>query len=210
MHIIENLEPDAWKAPAVTEVLEALYQLAERGYLLPGWEGLDHIQSQNEWLQGKAVFIPVGTWLENEMKDSIPEGFNMVIAPTPSLPGDKLPFAAISAGAGEPFIVPSQGKNVPGGKEWLRLLFSKEAGRVFAENTRPSARSSILAGRCQHCSLGHRRGRHLVERRLLHGHLSGRDAVDPRLVLRGGHPGRGIRGPRSTSAFPSSGRTLCT
>ena len=133
---IDNLEADAWKQPAVTDVLEALYMLAERGYLLPGWEGLDHIQSQNEWLQGKAVFIPVGTWLENEMKDSIPEGFNMVIAPTPSLPGDKLLFAAISAGAGEPFIVPSQGKNVPGGKEWLRLLFSKEAGRVFAENTR--------------------------------------------------------------------------
>jgi N-acetylglucosamine transport system substrate-binding protein len=133
---IENLEADAWKAPAVGEVLEALYQLAERGYLLEGWEGLDHIQSQNEWLQGKAAFIPVGTWLENEMKDSIPPDFNMVLAPTPSLPGDKIPFEGIFAGGGEPFIVPSQGKNVQGGKEWLRLLFSKEGGRVFAESTK--------------------------------------------------------------------------
>ncbi len=133
---IENLEADAWRAPAVTEVLEAIYQLAERGYLLPGWEGLDHIQSQNEWLQGRAVFIPVGTWLENEMKDSIPEGFDMVIAPTPSLPGDKIPFTGIFAGGGEPFIVPSQGKNVAGGMEWMRLLFSQEGGRVFAESTR--------------------------------------------------------------------------
>ncbi len=133
---IENLEADAWKAPAVSEVLEALYQLAERGYLLEGWEGLDHIQSQNEWLQGRAVFIPVGTWLENEMKDSIPPDFNMVIAPTPSLPGDKIPFTGIFAGGGEKFIVPSQGKNVQGGKEWLRLLFSREGGRVFAESTR--------------------------------------------------------------------------
>ena len=133
---IENLEADAWKAPAVTEVLEALYQLAERGYLLEGWEGLDHIQSQNEWLQGKAAFIPVGTWLENEMKDSIPPDFNMVLAPTPSLPGDKIPFEGIFAGGGEPFIVPSQGKNVQGGKEWLRLLFSKEGGRFFAESTK--------------------------------------------------------------------------
>lgn len=133
---IENLEVDAWKAQPVTDVLEALVQLAEKGYLLPGWEGLDHIQSQNEWLQGKAIFIPVGTWLENEMKDSIPEGFDMVIAPTPSLPGDTLPFEAIFAGGGEPFIVPAQGKNVAGGKEWLRLLFSREGGRVFAESTR--------------------------------------------------------------------------
>jgi N-acetylglucosamine transport system substrate-binding protein len=133
---IENLEADAWKAPAVAEVLEALYQLAERGYLLEGWEGLDHIQSQNEWLQGKAVFIPVGTWLENEMKDSIPPDFNMVVAPTPSLPGDKIPFEGIFAGGGEQFIVPAKGKNVQGGKEWLRLLFSKEGGRFFAESTK--------------------------------------------------------------------------
>lgn len=133
---IENLEADAWRAPAVAEVLEALYQLAEREYLLPGWEGLDHIQSQNEWLQGNAIFIPVGTWLENEMKDSIPPDFNMVIAPTPSLPGDQIPFSGIFAGGGEPFIVPAQGKNVAGGMEWMRLLFSREGGRVFAESTR--------------------------------------------------------------------------
>jgi N-acetylglucosamine transport system substrate-binding protein len=87
-------------------------------------------------LQGKAVFIPVGTWLENEMKDSIPPDFNMVVAPTPSLPGDKIPFQGIFAGGGEPFIVPAQGKNVQGGKEWLRLLFSKEGGRFFAESTK--------------------------------------------------------------------------
>lgn len=133
---IENLEPDAWRAPAVTEVLEAIYQLAERGYLLEGWEGLDHVQSQNEWLQGRAVFLPCGTWLENEMKDSIPENFNMVLAPTPSLPGDQIPFTGIFAGGGEPYMVPSQGANVQGGKEWLRLLFSIEGGRNFSELTR--------------------------------------------------------------------------
>jgi N-acetylglucosamine transport system substrate-binding protein len=136
MRNIENLEPDAWKAPAVTEVLEAIFQLSDRGYLLEGWEGLDHIQSQNEWLQGNAVFIPVGSWVENEMKDSIPPDFNMVVAPTPSLPEDKLPFESIFAGGGEPFIVPSQGKNVQGGKEWLRLLLSKEGASFFSESTK--------------------------------------------------------------------------
>jgi N-acetylglucosamine transport system substrate-binding protein len=133
---IDNLEADAWKAPAVADVLEAMYTLAERDYIGEGWEGLDHVQSQNEWLQGKAAFLPCGTWLENEMKDSIPEGFDMVIAPTPSLPGDVIPFEGILAGAGEKFIVPSQGKNVQGGKEWVRLLFSKEGGRTFAELTK--------------------------------------------------------------------------
>ncbi|CAA9554727.1 MAG: ABC transporter, substrate-binding protein (cluster 1, maltose/g3p/polyamine/iron) [uncultured Thermomicrobiales bacterium] len=132
---IDNLEADAWKSPAVQDVLEALYQLAERDLLLPGWDGLDHTQSQAEWLQNRAAFIPVGSWLENEMKDLIPEGFDMVVAPTPSLEGDKIPFEGIFAGAGEPFIVPAQGKNVAGGKEYLRMLFSKEGGRTFSELT---------------------------------------------------------------------------
>ena len=148
---IDNLAPDAWKAPAVSEVLEALYQLADRDLLLPGWEGLDHTQSQNEWLQGKAVFIPVGTWLENEMKDSIPAGFEMVVAPTPSLAGDKIPFEGIFASGGEPFIVPAEGKNVQGGKEWLRLLFSKEGGRFFAENTKSL---SVVQGSAEGLDLG--------------------------------------------------------
>jgi N-acetylglucosamine transport system substrate-binding protein len=133
---IDNLEDDAWKSDSVRTVLEALYQLAENDYIGSGWEGLDHTQSQAEWLQGKAVFLPCGSWLENEMAGLIPEGFDMVIAPTPSLDGDQVPFEGIFAGAGETFIVPSQGKNVQGGKEWLRMLFSKEGGRVFSELTK--------------------------------------------------------------------------
>lgn len=133
---IDNLEADAWRAPAVKEVLEALNMLAENDYIGSGWEGLDHIQSQTEWLQGKAIFLPCGSWLENEMTGLIPDGFDMVVAPTPSLDGDQIPFEGIFAGAGEPFIVPSQGKNVQGGKEWLRLLFSKAGGKAFSELTK--------------------------------------------------------------------------
>lgn len=133
---IDNLEADAWRAPAVQEVLEALYMLAENDYIGAGWEGLDHTQSQAEWLQGKAIFLPCGSWLENEMAGLIPDGFDMVVAPTPSLDGDQIPFEGIFAGAGEPFIVPSNGNNVQGGKEWLRLLFSKAGGKAFSELTK--------------------------------------------------------------------------
>jgi len=148
---IDNLEADAWKAPAVSEVLEALYQIGDKGYMAPGWEGLTHTESQGEWLQGKSVFLPCGTWLENEMKGLIPDGFDMVVAPTPSLPGDKIPFEGIIASAGEPFIVPSAGKNVQGGKEWLRLLFSVEGGRFFAENTKSL---SVVQGSGEGLDLG--------------------------------------------------------
>jgi N-acetylglucosamine transport system substrate-binding protein len=148
---IDNLEDDAWKSDSVTTVLEALYQLAEKDLFLPGWEALDHTQSQAEWLQGKGAFLPCGTWLQNEMGDLVPEDFNMVVAPTPSLDGDQLPFEAIIATAGEPFIVPAQGKNVPGGMEWLRLLFSKEGGSFFAEDTKSL---SVVVGSGEGLDLG--------------------------------------------------------
>ncbi len=135
---IDNLVDDAWLSDSVATVAAALKQLGDNDYIGAGWEGLDHVQSQAEWIQGKAVFLPCGTWLENEMKDTLAEvpDFNMVIAPTPSLPNDQIPFEGIFAGAGEGFIVPSQAKNVQGGKEFLRLLFSREGGRTFATLTK--------------------------------------------------------------------------
>jgi len=134
---LDNLEPNAWQQPEVKASAEALYQLADRGYIMPGSEGLTHTESQAEWLQGKAVFIPVGSWLENEMKGQVPDGFNMAVKPVPSLSvSDKVPFEGIQASAGETFIVPSKGKNVQGGKELLRILFSMQGARFFSENTR--------------------------------------------------------------------------
>ena len=65
-----------------------------------GTEGLTHTESQTAWLQGKAAFIPCGNWLENEMKGLIPDTFNMVCQPTPSLSADKVPFQGIQAGGG--------------------------------------------------------------------------------------------------------------
>jgi N-acetylglucosamine transport system substrate-binding protein len=133
---IDNLEADAWKQTAVAEVLTEMKKLADMGYILEGTEALSHTEAQAEWLQHHAAFIPCGTWLENEMKDLIPEGFEMVVAPSPSLAGDVLPFETISVWAGENFFVTAQGKNVQGGKEWLRILFSKQGARFFSENTK--------------------------------------------------------------------------
>lgn len=148
---IDNLEDGAWKSGAVNDVLTALYMLKENDLMLPGWEGLTHTQSQTQWLQGKAAFLPCGTWLENEMKGVIPDGFKMVVNPIPSLDGDKLPAESIVATAGEVYIVPSKGKNVAGGKEWLRLLFSVAGGRFFAENTKSL---SVVLGSVEGLQLG--------------------------------------------------------
>jgi N-acetylglucosamine transport system substrate-binding protein len=149
---IDNLEPDAWKQPVVQQAAEALYQLADRDFIMPGTEGLSHTEAQAEWLQNKAVFIPCGAWLENEMKGLIPDNFNMVVKPTPSLnSGDRVPFEGIQAAAGETFIVPSKGKNVQGGKEYLRILFSRQGARFFSENTKSL---TVVQGSAEGLDLG--------------------------------------------------------
>jgi N-acetylglucosamine transport system substrate-binding protein len=80
------------------------------------------------------VFYPSGSWIENEMKDQTKAGFKMTGAPVPSVTtSSKLPYAALHSAAGEPFVVPSQGKNVPGGKELLRVMLSKDAATNFAK-----------------------------------------------------------------------------
>jgi N-acetylglucosamine transport system substrate-binding protein len=133
---LDNLEDGAWSQDSVKAALTAFQELAENELILDGTEGLTHTESQLAWLQHKAVFIPCGTWLENEMKDDTPEGFAMIPAPSPSMTSDTLPFKAISSWAGENFFVPAQAKNVQGGKEFLRILFSKQGAKFFSENTK--------------------------------------------------------------------------
>ncbi len=129
---MDNLVVDAWASDAVLTSLQMVQELYNQDFILPGTEGLTHTESQAEWLQGNAVFIPCGTWLENEMRELTPEDFNMVIKPVPGKTEDV--FNAIGAWAGENFIVPSAGANPVGGMEYLRALMSKENAKWFAQN----------------------------------------------------------------------------
>lgn len=151
---LDNIEADAWTQPVVKQALEAIQMLWTNEYILQGTEGLSHTESQTAWIEGEAVFLPCGSWLENEMKDllaEVPE-FQMRVMPVPSLTAeDALPFTAIQASASSDFIVFSQGQNVQGGKEYLRLLFSQEGGRFFSEATRSL---TVVTGAAEGLDLG--------------------------------------------------------
>ncbi|SEN34886.1 N-acetylglucosamine/diacetylchitobiose ABC transporter substrate-binding protein [Actinacidiphila rubida] len=129
---IDAFDPTAWDDPAVLKGITAIYEIVDKGYLLPGTNGLTHIESQTKWNQYKAAFIPCGSWLENEQLKATPSDFDMKFMPMPSLDGDKLPPDAIRAGAGEPFIVPAKAKNQAGGLEFLRMMLTKEGSGKFA------------------------------------------------------------------------------
>lgn len=132
---IDNLKPGAWKTPEVTAALSAVEKLVKDGYTLTGSDTLSHTESQQAWLDGKAAFLPVGTWVENEMKKTIPSGFKMMVANFWGVSSSDKAKGAVFAGAGEDWIVPKKAANAAGGMEFLRTMLSKEGSAKFAELT---------------------------------------------------------------------------
>lgn len=134
---IDNLRDNAWRADGVLPALEAWEKLVRDKLLLPG--NLNHTQSQQAWLDGKAAFIQVGTWLKNEMAATIPPGFEMKLSDYWGLGAtDKAPND-VFAGAGEGLVVPSKAPNKAAAKEFLRAVLSKEGSKKFAELTKSLA-----------------------------------------------------------------------
>jgi N-acetylglucosamine transport system substrate-binding protein len=133
---IDNLAPDAWRQPAVETAAARVQELVDSGLVYAGAEGLDHIQSQQAWLDGEAALIWCGTWLENEMAETIPDGFEMTLAP-PWAPSDTPATAAgtMRVTPGEPFVVPADAANPAGGLEFLRVMCAKSAADRFSELT---------------------------------------------------------------------------
>jgi N-acetylglucosamine transport system substrate-binding protein len=133
---LENLKPDGWSMPAVQDVLTGLKKIIDAGYVKPGGAGTVFTAAQAQWSNDEDFLLyPSGGWIENEMKEQTKSGFQMTGAPEPVVDtgSAKLPWEALHSTAGEGYLVPSQGKNVAGGKEFLRAMLSKEAAVNFAK-----------------------------------------------------------------------------
>jgi N-acetylglucosamine transport system substrate-binding protein len=132
---LENLTPDCWSQPAVQGVFEAMGQIVSAGYMKPGGSGTQFTAAQAQWSNNEdALLYPSGSWIENEMKDQTKPDFQMTGFPEMVLSSDSaMPYTAMHSTAGEPFVIPSQAKNVAGGKELLRTMLSKEAATNFAK-----------------------------------------------------------------------------
>ena len=159
---VDNLEPNAWKAPGLPAAAEAFAELAGKGYLMSGSEALSHTEAQAAWSQGKAAIIPCGSWLESEQQGVTRPNFDMVMAPVPSRTGaDALEQTAVQAASSESFLVPAKAKNPAGGMEYLRILFSKESAKGVRRVRRHAARGGRRdrgADAVQRPRLGARRG----------------------------------------------------
>src|SRR5829696_5000082 len=132
---LENLKPDCWSLSPVQDVFNGLKKIIDAGYMKPGGAGTVFTAAQAQWSEAEQfVLYPSGGWIENEMKDQTKSGFKMTGAPEPVVTSNsKMPWEALHSTAGEGYIVPSQGKNAAGGKEFLRAMLSKDAAVNFAK-----------------------------------------------------------------------------
>ncbi|MDF1602658.1 N-acetylglucosamine/diacetylchitobiose ABC transporter substrate-binding protein [Nocardioides sp. YIM 152315] len=132
---LENLEEGCWSLSAVQDVFTAMGEIVSAGYVKPGGAGTQFTAAQAQWSNNQdALLYPSGSWIENEMKDQTKAGFEMTGFPEMVVSSSSaMPYTAMHSAAGEPFVIPSQGKNVPGGKELLRTMLSKEAATNFAK-----------------------------------------------------------------------------
>ncbi len=132
---LENLKADAWSHPAIQAVFNKIAEAVQKGYFVPGGSGTQFTAAQAQWSNNQdALLYPSGSWIENEMKDQTKADFKMTGVPAFTVSANsKLPAETLHSAAGEPFMIPSKGKNVPGAKEFLRTMLSKEAATNFAK-----------------------------------------------------------------------------
>ena len=138
---LDNLEEGCWSHPAMQGALKALKKIIDAGYVKPGGAGTQFTAAQAQWSNDQDfILYPSGGWIENEMKKNTKDGFKMTGAPEPTVTaGSKLPWEALHSTATEAYIVPSKGKNVAGGKEYMRAMLSHEAATNFAKTILSSA-----------------------------------------------------------------------
>jgi raffinose/stachyose/melibiose transport system substrate-binding protein len=110
--------------PDFLQATTEMMKLKTNNCLINGWEGTDFTTTQAYFFQGKAAMILMGSWLATEMKASIPEGFQLAVAPFPTYTGGKGKQDSIF-GIASSESIPAKSKNPELAIEFLRRFTSK-------------------------------------------------------------------------------------
>lgn len=70
-----NMKLPLYASDEYLETWKRISELGKAGYYANGVAAINHTQSQMQMLQHKAALVPSGDWIQNEMKEAIPEGF---------------------------------------------------------------------------------------------------------------------------------------
>ena len=131
-----NYDVATWEKPEVAEVFTKLEKLAS--YIskdtVSQSNGEGYLKNQGAIIDGSALFMPNGTWVVDEMKDSGFPGADTMEWGLMPLPAIEAGGVRTSATFSEEIWVPKAAKNVDNAKKFISFLYSDKATALFFEN----------------------------------------------------------------------------
>ena len=126
------VSPGIWNSPEALEAAKRIQYMRDQGYFAEGLVSMDHTTSQMEFVNGKVAMIACGSWLQNEMGDAWPEGFELgvIVDPTGATP-DSEKFIQVN---GTMMGFPADAANKEWIGEFLQFYFSEENAQHVAED----------------------------------------------------------------------------
>jgi N-acetylglucosamine transport system substrate-binding protein len=118
-----------WQSPEVIEPFRYLRTMGEKRYINPSNLGIDYLQTQEDFLTGKALFHANGDWLENEMADTQITNFEWGFIPSLSLKKGDTRYLHTSH---EVLFIPAKAKNPELAKKFLAGIYTDENVKVVA------------------------------------------------------------------------------
>ena len=113
-------EPEAFLDARFRSVLDRYKEYCDAGYLLKGSVSADHTTSQLNWLNNKAAFITNGLWLEAEMAEYIPAGFQMRFCASPLIESDQKPTMVVHS---NDIAVSAKTENLENALAFIRFMY---------------------------------------------------------------------------------------
>jgi len=130
---INNMKEGIWLSDVVKIAAERLQYMRDHGYFYDGLISLNHTSSQMEFVNGKVAMVSCGSWLQNEMSDSWPEGFDLGYMVNPC--GDQADGEKFVQVSGTLMGFPSAAKNKDWIGEFLQVYFSPASAAAVAKQS---------------------------------------------------------------------------
>lgn len=126
-----TLEPGAWTSEGALKAIKAQEALVKDGILSPLSVGADFAASQVDFVNGRIGMIPNGTWFENEMRESLPEGFEMAFIPFPALEEGGPRSVVLTGGTGG--NIPAHALQPEAAKAFYGVILSDAGQTIIAK-----------------------------------------------------------------------------
>jgi raffinose/stachyose/melibiose transport system permease protein len=129
-----RLDPEAWTDPRMERAFALAARLARETFGR-GWEGTSHTGAQLALLEGRAAMTLSATWIASEMRNALPDGFELGMFNFPTFGEESATHPDIlQTGSGYYFVF-ARGAHPEVSVDFLRFLTSRARAEAFVRLT---------------------------------------------------------------------------